>query len=312
MATRTELKHPKKKRRWLKWLGITVLVIFLLGGGTVYYLWDKLSDTMKSVHQPLDGEEHAALDALFKNNQTVNILLLGVDERDGDRGRTDTIIIASLNPKTETMMMVSIPRDTRVTIPNIGIDKINHAYAYGGVSLAVETVETTLDIPIHYYALVNMEGFKNGIDTIGGITVYNDYPFSQDGIQFDEGSIHLNGNEALSYIRMRKNDPRGDLGRNKRQQEVIKAAMNEAASITNLTRVGDILSILSHHVETNLRMKQLQKLFISYRNTRKNIESLELEGAGQMINGVWYYVVSDAEFNRLSNEIKTHMNEQTK
>lgn len=309
MATRTELKH-NKKRRWFKWFSMTVLAILLLGGGVVYYAWDKLSDTMRTVHEPLDGEDHAALDGLLKNNQSVNILLLGVDERDGDRGRTDTMIVASLNPKTDTMMMVSLPRDTRVTIPNIGSDKINHAYAYGGVSLAVETVETTLNIPIHYYALVNMEGFKNGIDTIGGITVYNDFPFSQDGIQFDEGTLHLNGNEALSYIRMRKNDPQGDLGRNKRQQDVIKAALNEAASISNLTRVGDMLSILSDHVETNLQMKQLQKLFISYRNTRKNIETLALQGTGQMINGVWYYVVSDAELDRVTRKLKTHMDEQ--
>src|SRR5699024_9264813 len=206
-----------------------------------------------------------------------------------------------------TILMLSIPRDTRMFIPGHGLDKINHAYAYGGVPLSVETVEDTFGIPINFYALVNMEGFEDGIDAIGGVTVYNKQTFTQDGIKFNEGNIHLNGAEALSYIRMRKSDPRGDIGRNERQREVVQAAMDEAASFTTITKIGEILTILGGNVETNLHMDQLQQLFLGYRNTRNNIRSLELKGNGQTIGGVWYYIVSDTEFNRITSEIKNHM-----
>ncbi|HLR52108.1 MAG TPA: LCP family protein [Candidatus Avamphibacillus sp.] len=311
MTTRTELRHQKKKRKWPKWvLGIFVILL-ILGSGLLYYIWDKVHHTVDLMHNPLerdvDPERQEALQSLFKNNESINLLLLGVDERAGDKGRSDTMILLSLNPKTNSLVMLSIPRDTRIYIPGHGMDKINHAYAYGGVPLSLQTVEDTFNIPINFYALVNMEGFEDGIDAIGGINVYNKQAFTQDGIKFKEGNIHLNGTEALSYIRMRKNDPQGDIGRNERQREVVQAAINEAASFTTITKIGEILNILGGNVETNLHMDELQQLFLGYRNTRNNIKSLELKGSGQTISGIWYYIVSDTEFNRITTEIKTHM-----
>src|SRR5699024_1334405 len=162
-------------------------------------------------------------------------------------------------------------------------------------------------IPINFYALVNTEGFEDGIDAIGGIHVYNKQAFTQDGIKFKEGNIHLNGTEALSYIRLRKNDPDGDIGGNEGQRAVVQAAITEAGSFTTITKIGEILNSLGGNVETNLHMDELQQLFLGYRNTRNNIKSLELKGSGQTISGIWYYIVSDTEFNRITTEIKTHM-----
>ena len=302
----------KKKRKWFYWFGGIILVLLLALGGAIFYFWNQIGNTVETMHNPLsrdnDPERQKELEAIFKGKKAVNILLLGVDERSGDKGRSDTMILLSLNPKTNAMKMLSIPRDTYVTIPGRGQDKINHAYAFGDVELAMQTVEDNFDIPIHYYARVNMEGFKQGIDALGGVTVVNNTAFSQGGSDFPKGEISLNGEQALDYIRMRKNDPKGDLGRNERQREVITAAIKKGARFSSITKVGDILNILGDNVKTNLDMDNMQTLFSDYRGTRNNISTIEISGSGQTIGGIWYYVVPNSEFNRVTTEIKQHMN----
>lgn len=312
MKSRTEVK--KRKRKWPKWIGGILLVVLLIGGGYLYYMWDKISDTIETMHSPLARDEDLSrqkeLEAIFRDKKSVNILLLGVDQRPGDKGRSDTMILMSLNPKTDSMVMLSIPRDTYVNIPGRGMDKINHAYAFGDADLSVNTVEQAFDLPVHFYAKVNMEGFQQGVDALGGVTINNNQDFSQGGKHFSKGELHLNGKDALKYIRMRKNDPRGDLGRNERQRNVIYAAMNEAASFSSISKFGDILRIMGDNVQTDLNMDRIQSLFTGYRQTRNHIKTLELKGVGKKINGIWYYSVSDSEFNRISSEIKSHMEAQ--
>jgi polyisoprenyl-teichoic acid--peptidoglycan teichoic acid transferase len=111
--------------------------------------------------------------------------------------------------------MLSIPRDTRTEIVGKGtIEKINHAYAFGNEEMAMKTVENFLDIPIDYYIKVSMEGFKDIVDAVGGITVNNDLDFTQDGYHFPKGQVNLDGKKALAFTRMRHEDPRGDFGAN--------------------------------------------------------------------------------------------------
>jgi len=303
-------RQARKKRKWGRWFAITALVILLIGGGVFLYIWDKVGDTITAMHDPLardsDPNRQKELASIFKNNKSVNILLLGVDERPGDKGRSDTIILLSVNPNTDSMIMLSVPRDTYVNIPGRGMDKINHAYAYGDVDLAVQTFEEAFQLPVHYYARVNMEGFKQGVDALGGVTIQNDQEFSQGGNQFSKGPIHLNGAQALDYVRMRKNDPRGDLGRNDRQRKVITAAIDEFASFSSITKVGNILDIIGGNVKTDLDMKSMQTLFSDYRGARHNVKTLEINGTGKTLD-LWYYMVSDEEFNRIKTEVTTHM-----
>lgn len=303
-------KQAGKKRKWVRWLAIVVIALLLIGGSIFVYLWDKVGDTITAMHDPLardsDPERQKELATIFKENKSVNILLLGVDERPGDKGRSDTIILLSVNPNTNSMIMLSVPRDTYVNIPGRGMDKINHAYAFGDVELAVQTFEEAFQLPVHYYAKVNMEGFKQGVDALGGVTIQNDQAFSQGGNQFSKGEIHLNGTQALDYVRMRKNDPRGDLGRNDRQRKVITAAIDEFASFSSITKVGSILDIIGGNVKTDLDMKSMQTLFNDYRGARHNVKTLEINGTGKTLD-LWYYMVSDEEFNRIRTEITTHM-----
>lgn len=303
-------RQARKKRKWVRWLAIIAIAILLIGGGVFLYVWDKVDDTITAMHDPLardsDPDRQKELASIFKDNKSVNILLLGVDERPGDKGRSDTIILLSINPNTDSMIMLSIPRDTYVNIPGRGMDKINHAYAFGDVDLAVQTFEEAFNLPVHYYVRVNMEGFKEGVDALGGVTIQNDQEFSQGGNQFSKGTIHLNGTQALDYVRMRKNDPRGDLGRNDRQRKVITAAIDEFASFSSITKVGNILDIIGGNVKTDLDMKSMQTLFSDYRGARNNVKTLEINGTGKTLD-LWYYMVSDEEFNRIRTEITTHM-----
>lgn len=178
---------------------------------------------------------------------------MGVDERDGDKGRADTLIYMTVNPKTNTTDMVSIPRDTYTKIIGKGtMDKINHSYAFGGTQMTVDTVENFLDVPVDYFVKVNMESFRDVVDTLGGITVNSTFAFSYDGYSFGKGEITLNGKEALAYTRMRKEDPRGDFGRQDRQRQVIQGIINKGANISSITKFGDMFKVVEDNVKTNL------------------------------------------------------------
>lgn len=314
MVSRVDNKIRKKRKKWPFIVGGIVLFFVLVIGGGAFFVWSQVGKVVESMHNPLerntDPERQDEINRLYNDSDAINILLLGVDEREGDAGRSDTMILLSLNPKTDSMVMLSIPRDTYVNIPGQGMDKINHAYAFGGTQLSVETVEQTFDLPVHSYIRVNMEGFEQGIDALGGVTVQNSTAFSQDGHNFNEGNVTLNGEEALSYIRMRKQDSRGDMGRNERQRDVIVAAMDEAASFSSISKAGNILDILGTNVQTDLDMKRLQTLFKDYSGTRKNVETMEISGDGQTINSIWYYIVPDDEINRIHSAITEHMEQK--
>jgi len=313
--------RSRKRKKWPFIVGGIILFFILVVGGGAFFVWNQVGKVVESMHSPLerdnDPERQDEINRLYSDSDAVNILLLGVDEREGDVGRSDTMILLSLNPRTDSMLMLSIPRDTYVNIPDRGMDKINHAYAFGeaaqtggGTELSVETVEEAFDLPIHSYVRVNMEGFQQGIDALGGVTVQNSMAFSQDGHDFSEGNLTLNGEEALSYIRMRYEDSRGDMGRNERQRDVIVAAMDEAASFSSITKASNILDILGNNVQTDLDMKRLQALFTDYSGARNNVETMEIEGDGQTIGGVWYYVVPDDEFSRIHSTITDHMEQE--
>ncbi|HIS29187.1 MAG TPA: LCP family protein [Candidatus Avamphibacillus intestinigallinarum] len=304
-------RSRSKKKKWLMWIGIIILALILLMAGYVFYLWTKASDTMSNIHEPLARDEDPArqkeLNDLLKHKDPVNILLLGVDARENDKGRSDTMIVMTLNPKSKSTLMTSIPRDTYVDIPGRGKDKINHAYAFGDVPLSIETVEKTFDIPIHFYARVNMEGFEQGIDTLGGITLENNLDFSQGGHHFTKGTLSLDGKQALEYTRMRKKDPKGDLGRNDRQRKVIQSAMKKATTLSSIPKVDDFLAIADNNVKTNLNQKNIEAITKNYRKTIASSKNVEIQGTGETIGGIWYYIISDDETKRIHNVITDHL-----
>lgn len=305
----TDNSNKKKTKKWL-WVTLSVIGVILIGI-TIYIfsVYKQVESTVGRMYEPLESDiqKKEVIEKVLEEKEPLNILLLGVDERSYDRGRSDTMIFLSLNPNTNQILMFSIPRDTYVEIPGRGWDKINHAYAFGGSELSVETVENFLDTTIHFYAWVNMDGFKDGVDAVGGVTVNNPFSFSSGGYQFNEGLIDLNGAEALSYVRMRYQDPRGDFGRAQRQRQVIQAAMNEAASFSSFTRIDDILQAVGDNVRTNMDMAVMQDIFFNYRNTRRDIVMDEISGQGQYLDRIWYLMLSDEELGRIREVVSQHV-----
>jgi polyisoprenyl-teichoic acid--peptidoglycan teichoic acid transferase len=300
----------KKKRVWLR-VTLSIFALLFIGAGAyVYSIYHSLTAAVDTMHQPIEREksEKRIEEVTLDQKDPFSILMLGVDERDGDRGRSDTMIVLTVNPNTQSVKMLSIPRDTRTEIIGHGtVDKINHAYAFGQEEMAMATVENLLDIPIDYYVRVNMEGFQDIVDAVGGISVNNTFTFSQDGHQFTEGLLNLDGEEALSYVRMRYEDPQGDFGRQQRQRQVIQGVVNKGASFSSLTKFDDIFSALGKNVKTNITFDEMVEIQKNYKDAAKSIEQLQLTGSGTKINGIYYLIISDDEKARVQNELKTQL-----
>ncbi|TYS17757.1 LytR family transcriptional regulator [Rossellomorea vietnamensis] len=304
-------KHEKKKsRKGLKIFGLIALLLVIAGGAYAYSLYDSINDTASEMHEKIDREKSDRREkkVSVEHKEPFSVLLLGVDERAGDRGRSDTMIVLSVNPNENSTKMVSIPRDTRVDIIGRGtVDKINHAYAFGGVEMAMDTVENFLDIPIDYYAKINMEGFKDIVNAVGGVTVNNDLDFNYEGHHFTKGELTLNGEEALKYSRMRYEDPRGDFGRQDRQRQIIQAVIKEGASISSLWNYGDIFNAIGKNVKTNLTFDEMVDIQKNYKNATGDIEQSQIAGSGTTIDGIYYFMVPQEEQTAVQQTLKDHL-----
>ncbi|MEC0276984.1 polyisoprenyl-teichoic acid--peptidoglycan teichoic acid transferase TagU [Peribacillus frigoritolerans] len=302
-------KKKKKKRTWLKVVGIIVLLFILAGGAFAYSVWNSLTKTVDTMHTPIDRTtDKRTKDLALSDQEPFSMLMLGVDERDGDKGRSDTMIVLTVNPQKKSVKMLSIPRDTRTEIVGHGTqDKINHAFAFGGAKMSMDTVENFLDIPIDYYMKINMEGFKDIVDAVGGVTVQNDLDFTSDGIHFAKGTHTLNGKEALAYSRMRHDDPSGDFGRQSRQRAIIEAVIKEGASLSSLTKYDEVFAALGNNIQTNLTFDDMMDIQKNYRDASKSITQSSINGNGTKIDGIYYYIVSDEEREKVQSELKEQL-----
>ncbi|MCK1994479.1 LCP family protein [Peribacillus muralis] len=305
---RSEHKKKKKKRKTFKIIGFTLLILFIGAGAYAASVYQSLAGAI----QTMQGTEHKTDkrvdDIKFKSKDPFSILILGVDERKNDKGRSDTMIVMTVNPKKESIELLSLPRDTRTEIIGKGTnDKMNHAYAFGGVSMSINTVEAYLDVPIDYYVKMNMEGFQDIVNAVGGVTVDNDMDLAYKGFTFNKGTIDLNGKEALIYSRIRKEDPRGDYGRQMRQRQVIQAVMKKGSSLSTLTNYDDIFKALGKNVETNLTFNEMLSIQNNYKSSLKNIEQYTLQGDNQRVDGVFYNIVPEEKKLEAQNRMKTHL-----
>jgi polyisoprenyl-teichoic acid--peptidoglycan teichoic acid transferase len=305
------MRSEKKKNKKLLWIILSIIGVLVLGtGGYAFYLYKSAADTVASIHEDIgrDKSEKRTEVVQFTEKDPISILLMGVDERNGDRGRSDSLILMTVNPNTNSTQMVSIPRDTRTEIIGKGKeDKINHAYAFGGTEMAINTVENFLDIPVDYFVKINMESFKDTVDAVGGVEVNNTLNFSYGGYDFPEGTVSLDGEKALAYTRMRYEDPRGDFGRQDRQRQVIEAVMKKGANVSSVTKFGEMFGVVRENVATNLTFDEMWDIQANYKSATKNLEQFQVNGKGDKINGVYYYIVSDEERSALSNQLKEHL-----
>jgi LCP family protein required for cell wall assembly len=308
--------------KWLKFFSI-ILFLGVLSGGGYFALNHYFSSSIheKVERDPFVPEGNAGKVLTSTSNSDVDVskepfamLLLGVDSEEISSGRSDTILVGIVNPKKQKISLLSIPRDTRVPIAGKDkVDKINSAYNYG-VATTIKTVENFLQIPISYYSTVNFNGFQDVVDELGGITVdvEKDLTF-HDRIKMryftlQEGTQHLTGYQALNYARFR-GDAEGDFGRNRRQQQVISAILDQSLDFRNVTKITSLLDILGDNAKTDLSLKDITKLAVKFRNLDgSDVETVKLTAYPENIDGISYVMVDDDEKEKTQNDLQTLLN----
>ncbi|EEU23160.1 transcriptional regulator [Enterococcus faecalis T3] len=287
---------------------ILVLFLAVVGMGAKLY-WD-VSKSMDKTYETVERSKKSQVN--LNNKEPFSVLLLGIDTGDDGRveqGRSDTTIVATVNPRDKQTTLVSLARDTYVDIPGQGKqDKLNHAYAFGGASLAMDTVENYLNIPINHYVSINMAGLKELVNAVGGIEVNNNLTFSQDGYDFTIGKISLDGEQALSYSRMRYEDPNGDYGRQERQRKVIEGIVQKVLSLNSVSNYQQILTAVSDNMKTDLSFDDMKKIALDYRSAFGKVKQDQLQGTGFMQDGVSYQRVDEQELTRVQQELKNQLN----
>lgn len=320
----TKLKSMKKRKTLF-----TILIVSMLLVSSVIVFAIKLSLETKNaaskMFEPLVGDTEDNGEIIPRaEGSAFTILLAGIEHKEEEKyGRSDMLIVATVNPKTQKISMVSIPRDTMVYIEELGYeDKINHAYSSGGMNYTVNTLQKLLDIPINYYVSTDFQGFEDIVDTIGGVDV--DVPFtfkaqlteSLKWKTYTKGPMFLNGNEALAYVRMRKKDPEGDKGRNLRQKQVIQDVINKATSLNKITKIDDMIRDVGNNVKTNIPTSEYLGLMKMYQKIKTSpIEQLHLEGIDKKLydkkekKDIWFFFPYDDSLNELKEILKLNLDD---
>lgn len=276
---------------------IGLVGIFAIGYGIFMYTVGGLN------RQEVDEDALSANDDLdiYGSQGILNIALFGVDSRNADNvGRSDAIMVASINAQTGKVKLISIARDTYVEIEGHGETRINHAYAYGGPTLAIQTINENFSLNITDYVTVNFESLADVIDELGGIELevteeeriqINKYLL--DGVPLQEsGMVHLTGAQAVSYSRIRKID--GDVMRGERQRKVLECLFDKALEINPLLYPSYVRKF-APMVETSLSNDEILKIVSVAMNANLTLEQAGLPNEniaseGVTIGGAWYYV----------------------
>lgn len=236
------------------------------------------------------------------------MLIMGVDARElGEESRSDTLIVARIDPPQNRVTMLSIPRDTRVDIPGHGTTKINAAHAYGGPALAIETVSELTGLPISHYAEVNFAGFKQIVDALGGVTV--DVPEDiydmkaanhvEAAARLEQGVQYLDGAHALTFVRSRQ-FPEGDLQRIRNQQTFFKAVLVEMQKPANLLRLPSAIEAVADAMYTDLSVGDMLRIANQMKGMDPDdLETVTMPGTPQTIGGGSYIVIDDDAFSEM-------------
>ncbi len=281
--------HRRQQKRRI-WLWVVMLFVFIAAAvaGALFAsssLFDKNTNSQQK-------------DNMLVAKDKTTVMIMGIDERDDDVGRSDTLMIATLDPKKHQAALLSIPRDTRVRIKGNGFDKINAAYAYGGHKLTQDTVENFLGTPMDHYVTINIQAFQRIIDAIGGVDInvekrmfYED-PWDDEGglvIDLYPGQQHMDGKTAITYVRYR--DEEGDIGRIERQQKFMKALMEKVTSPSIILQLPSILREVLRSVKTDLSFRQLMELAGSLKEAQANgLKTEMVPGRPLYIDGISYWI----------------------
>lgn len=292
---------------------IFVVLGVLIIGGVVYgarkYL--SLKNAIGDAYQSAGIKKDRNVNSQMSRKQPISILLMGTDTGALGRsykGRTDSMMVVTINPSKSKTTITSIPRDTGVTIPGYekqSPSKINAAYAFGKAGTSMKTVQDLLNVPLDFYAMVNMGGMEKVVDEVGGVDLKPTLSFTYEGFTFNKGEeTHMNGKKALAYSRMRHEDPQNDYGRQTRQREVLMAILHKSGSVSALLN-KDFIQSISNETQTDLTFNNLVDLAKDYRGATKNVSETHLQGHGQTVNGQSMEIMPKAELQRVTDFIRT-------
>lgn len=244
-----------------------------------------------------------------------NILFLGVDSNGQgtdmwEGTRSDTILVVNIDPKTHSIKAISIPRDSKVYLPdNKGVQKINSAHALGGVNLVKKTLKETFGIKIDKYILIHDEAVEKIVDALGGVPiyvekrmVYHDYA-GKLHIDLHKGNTVLDGKQAVGYLRYRK-DGLGDIGRTHRQQWFMKSLFERLHSPQVITKIPEVLNVANTYIKTDLSFYELSQYAAMLRGLDKNkIEIATLPGAPNQRGYISYWILDPVKTQEVINRM---------
>ncbi|WP_262316071.1 LCP family protein [Lacticaseibacillus parakribbianus] len=300
-------------RRVVKLVLLVALTALALVGGYALRLYSQTKTAVDSTYVKTKETKKATVH--LADRKPISILLMGTDTGAfgrTDTGRTDSMIVVTINPQKKRTTMYSIPRDTLVSVNTAmysGFTKINAAYTFGKVDTAIKAVKDLIEVPINYYVLVNMAGLSKIVDAVGGIDVNVKFSWTDADAHgsFKKGPAHLNGTQALAYARMRHEDPLGDYGRQQRQQEVITQIVKKLLSTSSLTNYKSVMASLTTSMRTDLTFDEMVTIAENYRGAAGTIRKQILQGLGAYINGGSYQVPATADLQKVSDAARQEL-----
>ena len=317
-------KKTKKLPKWTKIvlcifsaIILTIAALYTYSYYTVNNIVNK-SEKIDLKEDELGVVDEEELKQYDDYTEIINIALLGIDSTDSTSGRSDSIIVATLDSIHNKLKLTSFMRDSYVNISNYGYDKLNHAYAYGGANLAINTLNTNFGLNITDFVAVDFASLPKIIDSLGGITIditeeelnyingyinnINSVSGTNSPIITTPGAHHVDGAQALAYSRIRYTSG-GDFKRTERQRTVLTALFNKALNVP-ATQYLDVISTLAQYATTNLNTNEILKLATKIGSMGLNGVTVEqqrfpIDGycEGTMIDGI-YYLTFDATATR--------------
>lgn len=326
-------KGKKKKHRFLKGIGITLLLILALllfvvgtkpGRTLLYKVASRFVYTNVRHNAPEENDKEAIVnrkpsDDVVSEDYVYNYLIFGIEEFGGARN-TDAMLIGSINTKDGKLKLTSLLRDSYVDIPGYKANKLNSAYSRGGVKLLIETIEKNYKIHIDGYASVDFDAFEKMVDLLGGVEIElgkeeakylnrTNYISEKANRDVVPGVNKMNGNQVMGYVRVRKVKTLGganfDYGRVVRQQRALGAMFDSLMSSKNILKIIPISTQALSYVTTDLNQKQIEKMMeavIENKMTKLETFRVPVDGAFEApkkYNGIGYPIVIDWETNRI-------------
>jgi LCP family protein required for cell wall assembly len=318
-ARADKVVNPAAIKRRRRRLAITIsTIVGLLVIGTAVFAFAYVRSIGNRINAVTNSDPELA--KLLQDSQTAPpgdpfyMVLMGSDTRPGQsQQRSDSLMVARIDPKNKKIQIMSLPRDSRVDIPGYGINKINAAAVWGGPSLVIKTVKKLTGLPISHYVNLNFNGFRDVVDAIGGVWI--DVPqdiydtqasaYGKAYATVKKGYQKLDGRHALTFVRTRHTLVDGDFGRMRNQQAFIKALASQALSLSNMFKASAIIEAIADNLDTDLTPAQMADLVLQFKGMKSSeIDSANAPGGSKYMDGISWVVLDQVKLDVMLGRMK--------